>query len=93
MQETLTNAREHSGAREVRVEAVATDERLALEVTDDGRGFDVPATLLAAAKRGRLGLVGVSERVRLLGGSCELRSAPGGPTTISVGLPRWRPQT
>jgi signal transduction histidine kinase len=93
VQESLTNAREHSGARELLVTAVATDERLLLEVTDDGRGFNVPGTLVEAARRGRLGLVGVCERVRLLGGRCDVRSAPGGPTTISVALPRWQPQT
>jgi signal transduction histidine kinase len=93
IQESLSNAREHSSAREVRVSAVAADDRLQVDVTDDGCGFEVPQTLLDAAKRGRLGLVGVSERVRLLGGTCEIRSAPGGPTTVSVTLPRWRPET
>jgi signal transduction histidine kinase len=93
IQESLSNAREHSSAREVRVSAVATDDVLQVDVTDDGCGFGVAETLLDAAKRGRLGLVGVSERVRLLGGTCEIRSAPGGPTTVSVILPRWRPET
>lgn len=92
LQESLTNVRDHSCAREVRVKAVAAHDRLTLTVTDDGHGFDVPQTLLDAARRGRLGLVGVSERVRLLGGRCEIRSAPSGPTTISVMLPRWQPE-
>ncbi len=91
VQESLANARDHSCAREVIVRALATPDRLHVEVIDDGRGFDVRATLLEAAQRGRLGLVGVSERVRLLAGQCEIRSKPGGPTTISVTLPRWRP--
>jgi len=40
----------------------------------------------------RLGLVGTfCERVRLLGGVCRLESRPGGPTTISIMLPRWQP--
>src|SRR5439155_63479 len=43
------------------------------------------------AKRGRLGLVGSSERIRLLGGRFDVRSQPGGPTTVSLSLPRWRP--
>jgi signal transduction histidine kinase len=93
IQESLSNVREHSSAREVRVSAVAADERLHVDVTDDGCGFEVPQTLLDAAQRGRLGLVGVSERVRLLGGTCEITSAPGGPTAVSVTLPRWRPET
>jgi signal transduction histidine kinase len=90
VQESLANAREHSSARNVKVSLVAADDALQLDVTDDGRGFDVPATLLDAARRGRMGLVGVSERARLLGGTCHIRSAPGGPTTVSVTLARWR---
>lgn len=93
VQESLANTREHSGAREVRVKARAARDRLHVEVVDDGCGFEVRETLLDAARRGRLGLVGVSERVRLLGGRCEIRSNPGGPTSVSVTLPRWRPQT
>ena len=91
VQESLTNVRDHSAASEVRVKAAARGDRLEVEIVDDGRGFEVSKTLLDSARRGRLGLVGVSERVRLLGGRCEIRSAPGGPTTISVVLPRWRP--
>ena len=91
VQESLANSRDHSGAREVVVKALAAPDRLQVEVIDDGRGFDVRETLLDAAQRGRLGLVGVSERARLLGGRCEIRSKPGGPTSISVTLPRWRP--
>jgi signal transduction histidine kinase len=93
IQESLANVREHSGASEVRIRAVAEDDKLHVDVTDDGSGFDVPETLLAAARRGRLGLVGVSERVRLLNGRSDVRSVPGGPTTVSVTLPRWRPET
>jgi signal transduction histidine kinase len=60
-------------------------------VTDNGRGFDVERTLVQAARKGRLGLVGMSERVRLLGGRFDLQSSLGGPTTISAIIPRWRP--
>jgi len=44
-----------------------------------------------AARRGRFGLLGMSERVRLLGGRFDVQSRPGGPTEISVFLPVWRP--
>lgn len=89
IQECLSNAREHSGASEVRVEVLSTDSHVAASVTDNGRGFDVEETLLDAARRGRLGLVGVHERARLLGGTCDVTSQPGGPTTVSVCLSRW----
>jgi signal transduction histidine kinase len=93
VQESLANVREHSCASEVRVRAVAGPETLEVTVTDDGRGFEVAQTLLDAARRGRLGLVGVSERARLLGGRCVVSSRHGGPTSVAVTLPRWRPQS
>jgi signal transduction histidine kinase len=92
VQESLSNIREHSRAREVRVVVSGGRDRLTAEIVDDGCGFDVPSTLLDAGRRGRLGLVGVSERARLLGGACEVQSQPGGPTRVAVDLPRWRPE-
>jgi signal transduction histidine kinase len=73
------------------VDIRATEANVDATITDNGRGFDVERTLAQAARRGRLGLVGVFERIRLLGGTCDVRSRPGGPTTISVALPRWYP--
>jgi len=58
---------------------------------DDGRGFEVERTLVDAARTGHLGLVGMSERVRLLGGRLDVESRPGGPTRIAAVIPRWRP--
>lgn len=89
LQECLSNAREHSAASELLVKVSSTKSYIKASVTDNGRGFDVEATLLEAARRGRLGLVGVHERARLLGGTCEVTSGPGGPTTVSVCLSRW----
>jgi signal transduction histidine kinase len=90
-QEALSNVQEHSGARSVKVQVTASRTRLGLEVVDDGQGFDVQQRLLDAARAGRLGLVGMGERVRLLGGRFELESRPGGPTRVRASLPRWRP--
>ena len=58
---------------------------------DDGSGFDVEHGLASAAKRGRLGLIGISERVRMLGGTFAIDSAPGRSTVLTVSLPRWEP--
>jgi signal transduction histidine kinase len=91
VQEALTNIREHSNAANVSVEIVASRGRVDAQIEDDGDGFDVPRTLVDAAQRGRLGLVGSSERVRLLGGTFDIRSRAGGPTRVSVSLPRWQP--
>lgn len=92
VQESLSNIREHSQARDVQVVVSGERDRLIAEIVDDGCGFDVATTLLDAGRRGRLGLVGVSERARLLGGTCQVQSQPGGPTRVVVELPRWRPE-
>jgi signal transduction histidine kinase len=89
--EALTNVREHSNATEVEVTLSVNEEGVEAQVTDNGCGFDLEATLMRAARRGRLGLIAMHERVRLLGGQCRIDSRPGGPTVISVALDRWEP--
>jgi len=91
LQEGLANVREHSKAKHVRIRVHGGPNGTEAEITDDGRGFEVAKTLITAAKRGRLGLVGMGERVRLLGGRFDVDSRPGGPTTLKLVLPRWRP--
>jgi two-component system sensor histidine kinase UhpB len=82
VQEALTNAARHSGAGRVEVELVASDERTALRVTDDGDGFEPDD------RNGRgLGLDGMVERARLLGGELDVSSSPGGGTTVELRLP------
>jgi signal transduction histidine kinase len=88
--EGLSNIREHSGASSVSVSILSDDSGVRAYVRDDGRGFDVEAELLRAARRGHMGLAGVYERVRLLGGHCRVESRPGGPSEIAIALPRWR---
>ena len=90
-QEALTNVQAHSRATEVSVTVFPGRTHVSLEVTDNGCGFDVERALVQAARTGRLGLVGMSERVRLLGGRFDLQSRRGGPTTVSALIPRWRP--
>ncbi len=90
VQEAMSNVREHSGARHARVRVRADADAIRIRVWDDGRGF-VPGRTTRDARGGRLGLVGMSERARLLDGSFVLESAPGGPTVVEVCLPRWRP--
>jgi len=91
LQEALHNIREHSNATEVSVDVVGGSDRIEAHVRDDGIGFDVAHTLVDAARRGRLGLVGMGERARLLGGKLDVRSKDGGPTAIRLMLPRWLP--
>jgi len=91
VQEAFTNIREHSNATAVDLVLTGSRSCVELQVLDDGDGFEVTRTLQHAAQRGRLGLVGSSERIRLLGGTFDIRSKVGGPTTVAVMLPRWQP--
>ena len=89
IREALSNIRKHSNADRVEIAIDAGIEGVRVEVTDDGGGFDPEPTRAQAARAGRLGLVGMRERVRMLGGSTRIESRPGGPTVISASLPPW----
>jgi signal transduction histidine kinase len=91
VQEGLSNVRDHSGATDVRVMVDGRRGQIDIQIEDNGTGFNVEPTMIRAAKNGRLGLVGIGERVRLLGGQFDVRSRIGGPTLLSVTLLRWRP--
>lgn len=91
VQEGLSNVRDHSEATDVRVTVDGGQGEIKVQIEDNGKGFDVESTMIRAAKNGRLGLVGIGQRVRLLGGQFDVRSRVGGPTTLSVTLVRWRP--
>jgi signal transduction histidine kinase len=82
VQETLTNARKHSGSHRVRVELSRAEDHLLIHVEDWGVGFEAEKI-----REGRFGIRGVRERARLLGGHAEIRSAPGEGTSITVRLP------
>ena len=91
VQEGLSNVRDHSEAATVRITVDGRQGQIRVQIEDDGKGFQVESTMIRAAKNGRLGLVGIGERVRLLGGQFDVASKPGGPTTLSVSLLRWHP--
>lgn len=93
IREALTNIRQHSDAERVQITIVADAEAISAQVRDDGSGFDPALAGPEAARDGRLGLVGMHERMRMLGGRTEISSAPGGPTVVSAWLPRWPMET
>lgn len=88
IQEALNNAHKYSGTDVVRIELHKTNGELFLEIQDFGCGFDVEAS----RKRG-FGLLGMTERVRLLGGQCTIHSEPDVGTRVSVRLPITQPAT
>lgn len=86
VEEALTNVRKHSGATSVSIVLLGTPEATELTIRDDGRGFEV-----SSLGRDRLGLVGVSDRIRMLGGEIKIESFPKNGATIWARLPQWRP--
>jgi signal transduction histidine kinase len=88
VQEALSNVRKHSEAESVSVVLRSRRTFVDLTVADDGRGFD-PRRL----DTNRLGLAGISERVRLLGGAVEIETIPGAGTTVRATLPQWKAST
>jgi signal transduction histidine kinase len=87
VQEALTNVAKHSGAQNVSVILERKPGGLGVIVEDDGTGFDAPAVAATSVRTRRMGLVGMRERVELLGGTLEVESAPGAGTTLFIRLP------
>jgi signal transduction histidine kinase len=85
VQESLTNALRHAAPSLIQVRAVRESSAVALEITDDGRGFDTAA--LAQTSDRHLGIIGMQERVRARGGSFRISSTPGAGTRVKVELP------
>jgi PAS domain S-box-containing protein len=86
-QEALRNVWRHSQATEAAVTAEFYDKRVVVTIKDNGKGFRVPGTVGDLARDGKLGLTGMHERARLVGGSVTLHSEPGKGTTIVMEVP------
>jgi signal transduction histidine kinase/ligand-binding sensor domain-containing protein len=85
LQEAVSNVVRHSRATEARVEVRRNAGTVVLTVWDNGYGFGAK-TALAGPGQGGFGLVGIAERVRILGGTHTIRSAPEQGTTLTVSL-------
>jgi PAS domain S-box-containing protein len=90
-QEALTNVVRHARAQHVWIELSQHDGFVELVVRDDGVGFDVGKTLERAASGGNLGLLGMRERVEILGGSLRIDSRVAQGTRICIALPLAEP--
>ena len=92
LQPLVENAIRHGIERHARpgkiiLRAHRRNGQLQLEVQDNGKGFKLPSKMADLAVEGKLGILGMHERARLLNGSVTVRSQPGQGTTVIAELP------
>ena len=90
-QEALRNVRKHSAASEAVVNVEFCDGKVKLSITDNGVGFEMPNILSSFARRGKLGIMSMQERARLLNGSLAVKTEAGKGTTIAVEMLAYMP--
>jgi two-component system sensor histidine kinase UhpB len=86
-QEAVSNITRHAEAHKVSIRLWTEKGNIWLEIEDDGRGFDIEKTVGTAVYRKQLGLLGIQERVSLVGGEMEVQSAQGSGTCLRVRVP------
>lgn len=89
-EEALANTLKHSAATEVSAILACRDGKIEIAIADNGRGFSVDTenkTTANGETDGHLGLSGMSERLRSLGGECQVTSSPGVGTSVKFVLP------
>lgn len=85
-QEALTNVSRHAQASRVEVDIRKLTGGTCMKISDNGKSFQVEKTLNAKG-RNRLGLLGMRERLDMVGGCFEIESIPGKGTTITAQIP------
>jgi signal transduction histidine kinase len=85
-QEALTNVARHARASQAEVKIQKLDGAVRMEIKDDGKGFRYH-TLLHGTKDNRLGLLGMRERLEMVGGKSTVTSRPGKGTTVRAEIP------
>jgi signal transduction histidine kinase len=85
-QEALTNVGRHAQASQVEVSIQKIRDGVCMKIRDDGKSFDAER-MLHAKGSGRLGLLGMRERVEMVGGNFAVESAPGKGTTVQAQIP------
>jgi signal transduction histidine kinase len=86
IQEALKNSSKHAQASAVKIGLWRQQDFVCCSIEDDGAGFDVKAVASGKARQG-LGLIGIQERLQVLGGTCEIYSTLGKGTTLNVKIP------
>ena len=87
VQEALNNIRRHAQASEAQVVMEFAEDRTKVTISDNGRGFELSGRVDDLPRSGKLGLAGIQERARLLGGSLDVKSEPSKGATIVVEAP------
>jgi PAS domain S-box-containing protein len=87
VQEALNNIHRHSRASKASVTVECQGNEVSITISDNGKGFELPRQLSDFAGQGKLGLTGMAERTRLIGGELEVGSQIGKGTTIIVKAP------
>ncbi len=90
LRESLSNVARHAGASRVSIQLRGYSDSLLVRVQDNGRGFDPHERALGRGGR-HVGLRTMRERLDLIGGTLKIDSQPGGPTTITAVIDKWRP--
>jgi signal transduction histidine kinase len=86
VQEAITNVDKHAHAESVLIQASVKDRTLSIDVEDDGEGFEREISKPDAAGRG-WGLLGMRERIEMLGGTLRIESARGQGTHLALRVP------
>ncbi|HSL44469.1 MAG TPA: sensor histidine kinase [Anaerolineales bacterium] len=86
-QEAMSNILRHAEASRVSIRLWTADQHIWLEIEDDGRGFDLEKTTRGAVSHEQLGLLGIQERVSLVGGEVKIDSMEGSGTCLQVHVP------
>ena len=90
-QEALSNVRKHSGASAVELTVDFRGGEMTMVIADNGKGFELPRSTSDLTTSGKLGIIGMQERTRLLGGTLAVHSEPGEGTRIEVTVPGDKP--
>jgi signal transduction histidine kinase/HAMP domain-containing protein len=87
MQEAINNIARHAAARNVDIQLELDEDTAVVSIRDDGIGFDLTELSVSSNSARGLGLVGIRERIELLGGELDINTFPGSGTHIHIRVP------
>ncbi len=87
IQEALNNVWKHAKATVIQLDISFEDRQINVSVADNGKGFRMSETLHSKPHSGKLGIIGMQERARLLNGQLEFESSPGKGTVVRLTVP------